>query len=167
MFKVLSRPHLLNDFRFCSVTFGCQCVFWNLYLCVSSLYVAVFLSVFPCVCLSLFALMFVSVCFNVCLSLFVFMFLRVGSSFSNEESWLGTDCRFYLPPPANVPLTPALHPAAQSGHKLRAKKRKLLRLLLFPSALLIGLQSYIKYLLSASACLEPLQLQLVCGQLSH
>ena len=87
----------------------------------------------------------------VCLCLYVFMFPRVGSTFSNGESWLSSDCRFYLPPSANVPhytftllhcytvtlllvnvpVTPALH-AAQSGHKLRLRKENLghMRLLL-------------------------------------
>ena len=47
---------------------------------------------------------------------------RVGSTLSTREHWLSTDCRFYFPPSANVPVTPALH--RPIGPQITAKKRK-------------------------------------------
>ena len=89
-------------------------------MCATFLPVCLCISVSLCPCVSVFVFLSVAPC--VCLSLFVFMLLRVGSTFSNGEPWPSTDCRFYLPPSANVPVTPALHGAQSATNYDQEKK---------------------------------------------
>ena len=144
--------------------------------CVSHFCASVFLCLYLCLCVSVF--LFVYLC--VCLCLCVFMLLHVGSTFSNGESWLSTDCRFYLPPSANVPVTPALH--RPIGPQITTKEKKTCAIwgcFLFTLDLIIAF-----LLLQVDVYLFVLQLQpkpafcncsvgqaasqcSCCGQLSH